>query len=466
MTNQRRSLLQIKILILLDRESVNTITEIAAKIETQRPSVSRSLKNLKAQKLVTRGKRSWQLTKLGKSEASKARKDIAELKERFVDSIGSLTDVLIENKNFSSILDNIKPSFQLANPLSQISKAMEFSPIFEQLTETLRISLPIFDLQNSLVLPIRESVLKPLYDLQGDLSDTFRTLSEGITSPVLETLINQNNLFISNSIANISFLQLDEKLNKFNWLASDLANLSQSFSALEEGQAKQFASYLDMVEAAETAQTKQVASYLDMVEAAETAQTKQVASYLDMVQAAETAQAMLLPASTFSLYTDSARYLVNAETDTRAPITSDHYDISGDKGLDDLLYRLNPNFVDMRRGTWNAISQGGPDSLRHAAVSQRELLRQVLEHLVPSNSLPDEQRHGPQLKARLREILELQQDEANFIEKMANALVSFNTQLNNYTHGNKKRQQILVALLHTGEGLIRYIMVQNTKNNE
>ena len=73
-TNTRRSLLQIAILLQLERQSAKTITELAERLTAQRPSVTRSLRGLRDQGLVCRGHGGWRLTDAGKAEvmASKA----------------------------------------------------------------------------------------------------------------------------------------------------------------------------------------------------------------------------------------------------------------------------------------------------------------------------------------------------------------------------------------------------------
>ena len=47
--------------------------------------------------------------------------------------------------------------------------------------------------------------------------------------------------------------------------------------------------------------------------------------------------------------------------------------------LDDVLQRINPYLVQVRRGAWAALGAAPPDSLRQAAHSARELIDQVLK---------------------------------------------------------------------------------------
>ncbi len=53
--------------------------------------------------------------------------------------------------------------------------------------------------------------------------------------------------------------------------------------------------------------------------------------------------------------------------------------------LEDRLSKLDASFVKIKRGIWDAISSGTSDNLRHALSSSRELLNQVINHLVEGN---------------------------------------------------------------------------------
>jgi hypothetical protein len=178
------------------------------------------------------------------------------------------------------------------------------------------------------------------------------------------------------------------------------------------------------------------------------------------------AERITVPTATVAYYADSLRDLVEAEIGKDISALPDQgFEEFGDQSLDHLLCEINPDFVEMRHGCWSALYMGGPDRLRHAATSQRELLTQLLQHLVPGAQLPAEKRQGPQVKARAEAVVGASENDAEFIEAVSKAVLSYYSQLNKYTHHNIKHEESLRALLHTGEGLIRFILSKTTQAN-
>lgn len=51
--------------------------------------------------------------------------------------------------------------------------------------------------------------------------------------------------------------------------------------------------------------------------------------------------------------------------------------------LEEMLEEINPDFLAMYRGAWEALSSGTVDSFRHCISSTRELLSQLLRELAP-----------------------------------------------------------------------------------
>jgi ribosome-associated translation inhibitor RaiA len=168
-----------------------------------------------------------------------------------------------------------------------------------------------------------------------------------------------------------------------------------------------------------------------------------------------------MPPTILASYTDSARDFIDAEVAFESPTLAkpdQSFEEYGDQELDNRLYKLNPSYVEMRQGAWAALNQSNPDRIRHAATSHRELLRQMLQQLVPNAELPEENRQGTQLKARIKKALGTSEENAEFIDAVGAAVVTLYDQLNKYTHHNKKHEESLRALLHTGEGWIRFIL--------
>lgn len=51
--------------------------------------------------------------------------------------------------------------------------------------------------------------------------------------------------------------------------------------------------------------------------------------------------------------------------------------------LDEKLATINPDLLDLRHGSWSAVNSTQPDTIRQAAHSGRELVRQTLDALAP-----------------------------------------------------------------------------------
>jgi len=127
--------------------------------------------------------------------------------------------------------------------------------------------------------------------------------------------------------------------------------------------------------------------------------------------------------------------------------------------LDARLAALNPDFVEMRRGAWHALRVNGPDRLRHAGTSHRELMTQVLRHLVPASRLPVDRRRGPEVKERVRLLFAGEPRKAAFAREIAQGLYAAYDELNSYTHGARRDEASLRYLLQTTEGLLGFILV-------
>lgn len=87
----RRSFLQVQILHRLEQGPARTVTELAEAVGAQRPSVSRSLKTLRGDKLVTRRRNGWTATSTGKEEAKRCNQELSRITD---DLRHTLTDSL------------------------------------------------------------------------------------------------------------------------------------------------------------------------------------------------------------------------------------------------------------------------------------------------------------------------------------------------------------------------------------
>jgi hypothetical protein len=55
--------------------------------------------------------------------------------------------------------------------------------------------------------------------------------------------------------------------------------------------------------------------------------------------------------------------------------------------LDEWLHEIDPHLINIRQGAWAAVYSSQPDTIRQAAHSGRELIRQVLERLGPDEEV-------------------------------------------------------------------------------
>ena len=433
MKDYRRSQLQVRILLQLEEQKAKSITELADRIDAQRPSVSRSIRTLREQGLVDRNRQVWSLTEAGKVEASIEREKVADMTEEFASVVeGIRADMLVKTIN----PDFYKSLAVLANnPAARIAKQMnETVGFLNAIGEQVQLSSQVIAQTTNPLLTsgFYEKTIKPLYELQEQNNTIFQKLIANVTSPAFEALANQNNLYMANTINDIVKIRHDviahmtENFSKidFTWLAKDLANINQAYSNLF------------------------------------TEQANKLEIFSSFTSAMQATSEIMLPTATISFYANSARNLVEAETQgDNFVLPEKGQGAFGDESLDQLLYELNPEFVEMRQGSWSALDAAGPDRLRHAATSQRELINQLLEFFASNAVLPKENQNGPQIKARLRIALRASKSDVEFVDKITKAVMSFYSQLSKYTHLNKKHEESLIALLQTGEGLIRFILV-------
>ena len=102
-------------------------------------------------------------------------------------------------------------------------------------------------------------------------------------------------------------------------------------------------------------------------------------------QAQKTWRDMTIPSAALTNYTQAIRLGVDDQKSD--VIHENQLSNSGRPGdeLEYLLEELSPDFVDIRRGSWDALNSDNPDKLRQAAGSYRELVRMVLAMLMPNS---------------------------------------------------------------------------------
>ena len=120
----RRSFLQLQILHRLEQGPARTVTELAEAVGAQRPSVSRSLKTLRGDKLVTRRRNGWTATSTGKEEAKRWNQDIsralrrieaASTKNSLVDSANRTNSLVNSANGMNSLVNSANRMISLVN---------------------------------------------------------------------------------------------------------------------------------------------------------------------------------------------------------------------------------------------------------------------------------------------------------------------------------------------------------------
>ena len=456
---RRRSMLQVRILRHLQKGPVKTITELAEALESQRPSVSRSLRLLKAEGLVKRSHRGWCLTEAGSRESQEAEMKLAAAAEKASKAL--MSALAASTKPLTAVQHSLLASATM--PLAGIQRGL-LADAIKPLTAVQRSLLasgitPLAGIQRGLLADaikpltaVQRSLLAsgitPLAGVQrGLLADTIKPLAEAqrlnlrLMTEVTESLhtypalaaARHNNLLLSGAMENAFALQ-----------QSALANLAKNTSTF------------DRLAWAWPRLSEVTRSFGRLFKEQSSTWLTQPSLPLERAQS----QAMVLPTATVADYTASLRWLDDGETDTPPHPRHTPTDDLGDESLDLLLAKIDPEFVDMRQASWQVLGAGGKDRLRHAAVSQREMLSQLLRRLAPDTKLPVEARGKSSIKARAKVILGGSGSGADFVDAGSKAFLEHYNQLNKYTHQNETHEVSLRYLLRSIEGLIGFILVQ------
>ena len=426
MKDNRRSYLQVKILLQLEDKPAKRVTELTERVNAQRPSVSRSLKALKEQGLVYRNRQGWHLTEDGKNEASIAKEKLEETRKMLKGSALHLSEFLAANSSVVAVADMVKP-FEAIGKSASLTAAVANSARLDKIMDLGKLKSPFLSDE------FYKSAVKPFLDMQEQNNKLLQRFVSSQVSFAGESILKRNSQIMAKAIGSLIDIRRDVASqiigNAFSpdlsWLAKDMGQVTQAFTRVFHDQIKEI-------------------------------NTPHFSTTIF-----QTTDRFSIPPAIVASYTDSARDFIDAEMVSDNPVLPVHnlnFEEYGDRELDEQLYQLNPDYVEMRQGAWVALRQSNPDRIRHAATSHRELVRQLLQQLVPDAELPEENKQGTQLKARIKKALGTSEGNAEFIDAVGKAVVTLYSQLNKYTHHNEKHEESLKALLHTGEGWIRFIL--------
>jgi len=122
-----------------------------------------------------------------------------------------------------------------------------------------------------------------------------------------------------------------------------------------------------------------------------------------------------------------------------------------------LLAEVDPNFVTMRKGAWNAFNAKGPDYLRQSISSMRELLNHVLRSLSPE---------GPTRKDRIREIVSGNRKttaEVVFIESIADYVDKLYAVLSKVAHTIYEDELYVELALKSTDAILVVVLEKGVK---
>ena len=424
----RRSLLQTRILLRLEQGPVRTISELAVAVDAQRPSVSRSLKTLRSDNLVERRRSGWKLTLTGEDEAKRCNQELSLVADSLRRTYKAATAVV------SGVMATNMSSFALTPPGSALDAFPKtvpqlFSPTpIDMFAQTIA---PLADTQRRLSKVFAQSIA-PLADTQRRLSKVFaqsikKWRNLAIALPDLGFVVSRNNAMIASAIEDIQAVYSAPHIRVqgfdkvfYPGVLRDIRDISASYRMLFSES------------------------------------STNAAAIRDLTAIQQIWSRMLIPSSTVASFTHSLRSGValrpepNSET---LPPLSDREDPR--ELLDLLLADLNPDLVDRRKGSWQALGDSNPDRLSQAAFSYRELIRMVLDELAPHVEVdPSEQ--GSKRKKQVRQVLDGREGE--FAGAMVEGLSKLYDFLSKSAHTTYRNEVAVQAALMAGDGLLLMLL--------
>ena len=480
-STSRRSRLQIRILIRLEQGPVKTVSDLAELIDAQRPSVSRSLKTLRNDKLVVRHRDGWTLTLAGEEEARRRNRELANVadslrlpfraaaplnglqrelsvatsrsespihdlhRERSAGIARSLSAINDLNREYSAgILRSISPlndllrerSAGIARSLSVINDLNR-----KNVAATLGFLSPIHDLHREQSAGIARS-LSVVNDLHREFSATFtqsisplvdihREMSmataQSVAIPDLGWVISRNNAMVARSIENLHavYSAPNVRANGFEKVLypsvlRDVHDIGGTYQRL-------------------FGETTKIAD-----------------AKPDLIEMQNSWSRMLVPSSTIANFTHALRSEVAPELEaSRVGSSQSLGQENPQESLARLLTDLNPDLVVKWQGSWQVLSDSNPDRLSQAASSYRELVRMVLDELAPDVGADPSVRSSKR-RRQVRHVLDGR--EADFAVAMVEGLPELYDFLSKPAHTVYRNEVAVQAALVAGDGLLLMLL--------
>lgn len=417
-------MLQCQIILQLNVAAVATVTELAQLLQAERASVSRSLRTLSEQGVTVQTDARLELSEAGREEAKlisrsfgNTPKKLRQKADEYERMATLIPREMLIPPSMRSILLPPPPLFDVQQHAAHALKSLN-------VLSDVKVSLP----PPSALINSFQNAITPLIDAQERISGLWKQLLPAIDVSRIAGLITPTQGIIAALISDASAIAQSQQFqnellasSKVELLASTFLSVSQHYDNL----------ILDYTQ--ENIQQGHKA-------------------------ATQIAQRVVLPTLTTAQYTRSVR----AVYDIEVPLSSFEggTERSENLDLDSLLGKINPRFVEIRQGAWAALKTRNPDYLRHAGTSQRALLEQMLETLVPNDMLPDEvtNKQGANIKPRTK-LLGFSESESSYADAMGKAMLEHYRMLNGYTHGNNDDEIKCRLILQTGETFIHFLLV-------
>ena len=339
----RRSSLQVLILDRLHEGPARTVSEIAAAVGAQRPSVSRSLKTLRNDNIVERTRNGWNLTSTGQEEAKRW------------------------NQELSSVIGHI--------PLNIGGSVARSVPGIRALAQSM-----------SGMRAVSESAIG-LGSLAGSVSGMRAASKSALGIGTLAGSVlgmraaSESALGIGTLAGSVSGMRaVSESAIGLGSLAGSVSGMrAVSESALEIGTL-----------AGSVSGMKTMSESLGVGPEVKGIGITSFASYPEATDALPKVFPQRFPPMPEG--NDKALSLSSEVEDTQ-------------KLLHRLLSALNTDLVTKWKGSWQVLGDSNPDKLSQAASSYRELIRMVLDKLAPDVEV-DRLQQGSKRKMQVRQVLE------------------------------------------------------------
>lgn len=438
MPGSRRSLLQVMILLELKARPASSVAELSSQMGKLRPSVSRSLKLLKADGLVVREKGTWRVTEAGSAEASDATRQFESMWSDIRAMLQTIDGPMREVSKMAALVTQ-SPGMQetlrsIANAHSVLQAPGTLSMLNtiagRQAADLQRIvnfggpgQLPcaVTAMGTSQLNAIGRA-MAPMLELQQQNASFLAGLTQSIAAPGIEALLRDVNLSVSSAIEDAFAMRATDMSTWPRWAAS-FPPLTVHFPKITES--------LGMFTSHELQRLLTVPGHV------------------------KDAWLISPPPVATAGYTRALRLAVDPE-----PVDGDAYPMEtmGNPELASHLREIGEEYFVKYQGMWAALRSMHPDYMRHVAVSGRELLRAVLQHFVPDLDL-DEGERGALLKPRIRRLLGGSDSGADWVFHFSQGALGFYQRLNAYTHADPGDKQSLRAMVMAVDGMLLFFVV-------